>query len=153
MLIVLLCVQRSFSINYASGIQVVVYLALVQSGPDTQNKDTLFVVTLSILLILGLVVGLYRLFVMLRSGGCAEFANVFKRASSDVHANASKLADDSRRASAQPAAAAVEQEDDAAEQHDGARAEREEQPDDRGMDRDGEEAGRGEANDNDHEAD
>lgn len=47
--------QSSFAASYGSGIQVVVYLGLLQAGPDT-----LFALTLSLLLVLGFVVACYR---------------------------------------------------------------------------------------------
>lgn len=67
--------QLSFAASYASGIQVVVYLALLQEGPDTSNKNSLFAATLSLLLIFGALVLAFRIYRFTRTGRKQAFEN------------------------------------------------------------------------------
>jgi len=60
---------------FKSNVQVVVYLALLQATPDTANKETLFVLTLVLLLVLGLAVALYRIYRFTRANRPQQFAN------------------------------------------------------------------------------
>lgn len=65
----------SFAASYASGIQVVVYLSLLQEGPDTANKNSLFAATLSLLIIFGAIVLVYRVHRFTRAGRSKMFEN------------------------------------------------------------------------------